>query len=561
VKEDIRVGVFICRCGTNISETVDTDELEKVAHSLPPVKFVYRGLYPCSREELMILKDAVKEHHLNRIVVVGCTPRLQEVRFKAICAETGLERSFLEIANIRENCAWVHRGEPDKATEKAKDILRMAVAKVLSARHHPIISSSITQKVLVIGGGVAGMAAAMALAYRGIQVILVEKGDRLGGVVNNLYSIYPHGQKPSEFLDNQRKEIKRHPNIKLFLKAKILQIQGKVGCRNIRLRIDGYIEDISVGAIIVATGSAELKPLTKWGYDGKRVLTALELEDVLTRDQINAKSVAFLMCGFMDQFGCSRICCLSSIKNAILIKGWHPDSEVRLIFREVLNQFHRDLKKAKSLGIELLRYTPEKPPMIKDREILVFDRLTGEEKAIPYDLLVIANPLIPDEDSKRLAELLKIKTDNHGFFIETQIKLRPGEYIQDGIFIAGAAHCPVNISEAIFQGYGTASRAAQFLAQGDIPGEHVTTTLDEDLCRRCGQCAKLCEFNAIEILKDEAGNPMVRLNPDICTGCGICAVSCPSGALSLLELNTPQIDDMLQAFLGEPSHPVNQHEI
>lgn len=560
MKEDIRVGIFICRCGTNISETVNTDEIEKEARLHPYVSFVYQGSYPCSKEELKILKDAIIKHHLNRIVVLGCTPRLQEIRFKAICYETGLARTFLELANIRENCAWVHRREPDKATDKAKDILKMAVAKVLAARPHPIVSYPITQKVLVIGGGVAGMAAAIALAYRGIPAILVEKRDRLGGLVNDFYSIYPNGQKSSEFLDNQIREIKRHPNIELFLRAEILKVQGKAGSRNIRLRINGYIEDIAVGAIVVATGSAELKPLTKWGYDGRKTLTCLELEGLLLRDQIKAKSVAILMCGFMDQFGCSRICCLSSIKNAILIKVRYPETEVHLIFREILTQYQRDLKKAKSLGVNLIRYTPVRPLAMQVGGIIVLDRLTGAEQTVPYDLLVIASPLIPHEGSKTIAGLLKIKTDNQGFLIESQIKLRPGEYIPDGIFVAGAAHWPVNISEAIFQGYSAASRAAQFLAKENLPGEHITASLDEALCRGCGQCKKLCEFNAIEILKDESGNAKAQINHDICKGCGICVVSCPSGALSLLELNDPQIDSMLQAFLGNLSSLVRHHE-
>jgi heterodisulfide reductase subunit A len=262
----------------------------------------------------------------------------------------------------------------------------------------------------------------------------------------------------------------------------------------------------------------------------------------------------------MDQFGCSRTCCLSSIKNAILIKGRYPETEVHLIFRDILTQYLRDLKKAKSLGINLIRYPPARPPAIQVGESIVFDRLTGEEKTIPYDLLVIATPLIPHGGSKRIAELLRIKTDNQGFLIENQIKLRPGEYIPDGIFVAGSAHWPVNISEAIFQGYSAASRTAQFLAEGDILGEHIIASLDEDLCRGCGYCTKLCEFNAIEILKDESGNPKAQLNPDICKGCGICVVSCPTGALSLLELNNRQIDSMLQAFLGEPSCPVGHHE-
>ena len=554
--KDVRIGVFICHCGSNIAGYLNMEELEEYAKTLPNVVFVQRNLYTCSEGGINEIKNAIKEHNLNRVVVASCTPRTHEPLFRSACAEAGLNPYLFEMVNIRDQCSWVHMQEREDATEKAKALIRMGVAKAALLEPKEPIKSEINRKALVIGGGIAGMNAAYSLANMGFEVILVEKKDRLGGMLNELNRIAPQMKDASDVLNEIREKVENHPNIKVYLNSTITDVKGFIGQYKVGVDTEEGEKEFEVGVIIVATGVEVFVPEGMYGYDGKRVITQLELERLL-KEGIDKKNIVMIQCvGSRDEKRtyCSRICCQIAVKNAILIKERSKDAKVYILYRDLQMygvENEELLREAKKKGVRFINYDVSRPPVVESDKVKVFNPLLGEEMKIRADLVVLSTPLIPPEDTEELSKLLRVPLNENGFFLEAHVKLRPLDFATDGIFMCGSSRFPANIKEAISQALGAASRASIVLFKDNITVEPIISVLvNEDACRGCGLCVALCPYGALEIRQTERGRK-VHVIEVACKGCGVCASTCYQHALTINCFRDDQILAQIDAFLAQ----------
>lgn len=554
--EEVRVGVFICHCGSNIAGYLDVEELEEYAKTLPNVVFVQRNLYTCSEGGINQIKEAIKKHNLNRVVVASCTPRTHEPLFKNACAEAGLNPYLFEMVNIRDQCSWVHMQERERATEKAKVLIKMGVAKAVLLEPKEPIASEINRKALVIGGGIAGMNASVCLANMGFEVILVEKKDRLGGMLNNLSRLAPDMRDAEDVLNEIKKKVEDHPKIKVFLESTISEVKGFIGQYRIKINTPSDVKEFTVATIIVATGAEVFIPEGMYGYDGKKVITQLELERLL-KDGISSdiKDVVMIQCvGSRSEIRsyCSRICCQIAVKNALLIKEQNRSAKVYVLYRDIQMygvENEQLLREAKKKGVRFINYDPSDPPKVEDGKVRVFSPLLGEEMELRADLVVLSTPLIPERSAEELSKLLRVPLNENGFFLEAHVKLRPLDFATDGIFLCGSARFPANIKESIAQALGAASRASIVLLKENITVEPIVSVLvNEDACRGCGLCVALCPYGALEIRHTEKGRK-VHVIEVACKGCGVCASTCYQHALTINSFRDDQILAQINAFL------------
>ena len=568
VVEEPRIGVFICHCGLNIGGVVNVKEVVEHARSLPNVVVAKDHLYMCSAGGLEMIKEAIREHRLNRVVVASCTPRTHEPLFRQICAEAGLNPYLFEMVNIREHCSWVHMREPEKATEKAKDLVRMAVAKARLLKPQEEISIPVRPSCLVIGGGISGMTASLSLAKQGFKVYLVEREEELGGLLRKLDRLYPGGKRASELLRELIDRVKNEENIEILTSTVVEDVRGFVGDFKVRLRRPGGLEEeIEVGTIIVATGAEELKPKGLYGYGELRnVVTQLELEEMLREGRLGRpKAVAFILCvGAREAEGprtyCGRICCMTALKNAVRIKEEVPEAEVYVIYRDIQAygiEYEELYTRARELGVRFIQYTPRKPPEVSEAdgrlEISVFSPLLGLDVKLRCDLVVLSTPLVSREDAEELSKLLKVPLGPDGFFLEVHPKLRPVEFASDGIFLCGTAHGPKPIEECVAQARAAAAKAAILMGTGEVRVEAITARVNEAKCARCGICEALCPFGAPKL----AGRAF-QIVEALCKGCGVCAASCPELAIEMGHFEREQILAQIRACLeGEvmPERP------
>ena len=555
-KDEIRIGVFICHCGSNIAGYLNMEELEEYAKTLPNVTFVQRNLYTCSEGGINEIKNAIKEHNLNRVVVASCTPRTHEPLFRNACAEAGLNPYLFEMVNIRDQCSWVHMREGESATEKAKALIKMGVAKAgLLEPKEPIISE-VNRRALVIGGGIAGMNAASSLSRMGFEVILVEKKDKLGGMLNELNRIAPDMKDASSFLKEIVQSVEKDPNIKIFLNSTLKGVKGFIGKYNIQINTDLETKEFDVGVIIVATGAQVFVPEGLYGYDGKRVITQLELEKVL-RDGLNSnvRNVVMIQCvgsRTEKRSYCSRICCQTAVKNAILIKEKDKKINVYILYRDIQMYGVENealLRKAKEKGVRFINYDPSNPPKVEENKVKVYNPLLGKEMELKADLVVLSTPLIPNDDMEEVSKLLRVPLNENGFFLEAHVKLRPLDFATDGIFLCGSARFPANIKETIAQALGAVSRASIILLRGSVTVEPIISVLvNEDACRGCGLCVALCPYGALEIRHTDKGRK-VHIIDVACKGCGVCASTCYQHALTINSFTDEQIMAQVNVYL------------
>jgi heterodisulfide reductase subunit A len=555
--QDIRIGVFICHCGSNIAGYLDMEALEAYAKGLPNVAFVQRNLYTCSEGGINEIKRGIREQNLNRVVVASCTPRTHEPLFRSSCAEAGLNPYLFEMVNIRDQCSWVHMQEHDDGTNKAKDLIRMGVAKAaLLAPQEPIISE-VNQRALIIGGGIAGMTAALSLANRGYEVVLVEREKVLGGMLHRLHLLGPSMAEAGNLVARRTQEVVAHPKITLFTGAKVTQVQGFIGKYNVDLETEGGAKKIDFGVIVVATGARSLVPEGLYGYDGRRVITQLELEAALKKGlDSSVCNVVMIQCvGARNEERpyCSRICCQTAVKNALLIRESRPEARVSILYRDmqmygVENEaMYRD---SKVKGIRYINYDPANPPKVEGDHVRVFHALLGRDLDLPADLVVLSTPMVSQEGAEGTSQLLRVPIDENGFFLEGHVKLKPLDFATDGVYLCGSARFPANVREAVAQGLGAASRASIPLSKGSIVVEPIISVLaDEDACRGCGLCVALCPYGALEIRKTEKGRK-VHVIDVACKGCGVCAATCYQHALSINSFTDQQIEAQLNAFLS-----------
>jgi heterodisulfide reductase subunit A len=545
---ELRIGVFVCHCGVNIGGIVDVPEVVQYAMELDNVVYSEENLYTCSSDGLNKLKEGIIEHNLNRVVVASCTPRTHEPLFQSACEEAGLNNYLFEMANIRDQCSWVHMHQPEAATEKAKDLVGMAVAKarLLEPQEEPEIEIKPTS--LVIGGGISGMTAALSLAEQGFEVHIIEKEGELGGMLLNLGKLFPSNRNSRELIHEIIERVSNEPNIQIHTGTEIREVKGFIGDFDVKLVTQGEPEELSVGTIIVATGAELYEPEGLYGYGQiDRIVTQLQLEESLHKQDLEyAKTIVMIQCvgSRCDAHPyCSRICCSEALKNALLLKKSDPGREVYILYRDLqtYGTHYSDMEwDAKKSNVKLIKYDKGRPPEVSIDEAIkvhLYSPLIEDHLDIDADLLVLSTPLIPAHDTKKLSQLLKVPLNSDGFFMEAHVKLRPLDFATDGIYVCGTAHSPKEVGESISQALGAASRAAIPMARQKIKTPAITSVVDEDRCSGCGTCIELCPYNAIT--KNDEG--IAEVTSAICKGCGVCSASCPERAITMKHFTNEEL--------------------
>ncbi|HUV01969.1 MAG TPA: CoB--CoM heterodisulfide reductase iron-sulfur subunit A family protein [Desulfobacteria bacterium] len=553
--DEIRVGVFICHCGSNIGGVVDVPAVTEYAKTLPNVVYAERNLYTCSSDGIDSIKRAIQEHNLNRVVVAACTPRTHEPLFRKACEDAGLNKYIFEFANIRDHCSWIHMREPEKATEKAKDLVRMAVAKASLLEPQEEKKVSVEPKTLVIGGGISGMTAALNLARQGFDVHIVEKERDLGGMARQLYKLYPTFVDALEFVNALVKEVEAEERITIWTSTTVKEVEGYVGNFKATITIGGEDEVLKVGTIIVAIGAAEFKPDGFYDYDGSRVITQLELEARLRAceeagdfSELGGKRIVMIQCvgarGRKFSY-CSKICCTTALKNALVIKEKVPDAEIYVLHRgiNVYGEYEYLLIEARESGIRFVKFGLENEPNVEGTSVTVYHENIRKELELEADLVVLSTPLISTPEYEQLSKMLKVPLGLDGFFYEAHVKLRPLDFATDGIYVCGTAHGPRDIPESIAQALGASSRASIPMARGFVVPEAITPVVDETACVKCGICVDKCPYSALRLDDDK-----LEVIDALCKGCGTCVAACPTGALDQRHFRNKEVEAQIKTF-------------
>lgn len=645
MEEELRVGCYICHCGLNIAGVIDVEKVAEATGKLPGVVVARHYVYMCSEPGQKIIKKDIKDYDLNRVVVASCSPQMHESTFRSVVEEAGLNRYLFEMANLREQCSWAHTNNPEKATEKAKDILRMAVAKVRLLQPLEKREVQVKPATLIVGGGVTGIQAALELANRGFSTYLVEKSPYLGGRVAQLNRVILTNDRASEILKPMLNALTGNPKIEVFTNTEIDEVGGYIGNFEIKLKIKPrfvnqncnlcgkcievcpievpdefnfglnnrkaiYIpyneavpriltideanctrcgecikvcgqnaisldskpqnKNITVGTIILATGYDPYLPQGEYGFgEHEDVITQFQLERMLSKNgptngrlvkpsngQV-PKNVVFILCvgsrNPQRQY-CSRVCCSVALKNAMLIKKDYPETQVSILYRDI-RSFGKGQEElygeARLAGINFFKYTPDNPPKVSrpdnsQIQVEVYDPILGMTIEIPTDLLVLAEAMTPRKDSAELGSKMGVTRTPDGFFREAHPKLRPLDTNSEGIYLAGAAQFPKDITECIVQACGAASRASIPMSKGKVDVEPIVASVNQDLCIECGTCQNICPYGAIK--KGENGKAQVT--EILCKGCGACAASCPARAITIFHFTDEQILAQSLAALG-----------
>jgi len=552
-----RIGVFLCRCGNNIGGVIDISSLAEDIKSISGVVYVEDNYYSCSEEGLTSIKREIIEQKLNRVVVAACTPRTHEWLFQKACEEAGLNKYLFEFVNIREQCSWIHSTEKKKANEKAKALIEMGISKTGFLKPMEDIKGSVIPSILIVGGGIAGITAALNLANQGIKVYVIEKNEKLGGLLNNINKVYQNDNSILEFIENKIAEISGNKNITVYLKSTINEVSGYTGNFEITIQNKDKQKKIRAGGIIVATGARELQPFGLYRYNEiEGVVTQLELEDLQKRDDFDAKDVVMINCvgarGKENTY-CGKFCCITSLKNALYIKERSPETNVFILYRDMMavgKELEIYYKKSRAQGIHFIKYSPEKPPEIqgikKITGVKVYNEFTGKEITLPADWVILTTPLIPGEDNKDLSQKLKVPLMSDGFFLEAHQKLRPVEFANDGIYLCGTARYPANITDSVTQAYAAASKASIPIERGFVEVPAFTAICNEILCSGCGNCIAVCPFEAIDFEETQNGRQKTKIIEIKCRSCGLCVSVCPNGALQQNGFSDKQLLSMIE---------------
>jgi len=566
--EEPRVGVFVCHCGMNIAGFLNVPEVVEYAKTLPNVVYAENNLYTCSNDTQEKIKEKISEHGLNRVVVASCTPRTHEPLFRATLRDAGLNQYLFEMANIRDQCSWVHMHEYDKATVKAKDLVRMATAKARLLEPLQTRSVPVKKAALVIGAGVAGMTAALELADQGFDVFLVEREKEIGGHLRNIHYLIT-GTKLHDEFRSLVVRVKENNMIKLFTQAKIEMIEGSVGDFKTRIITNGVTRELEHGAVIVATGAREYEPKEYLFGDNERVITQLELErrlvtveDFFTAPGKGLGTIVMIQCvGSRDEEHpyCSRLCCTEAVKNALKIKEVSPNTTVYILYRDMRTYGFREhyYTLARQKGVVFIRYDKDSKPVVsEDRKKLNIDVVDQTLKipiSISADLLVLSTGIVADKDNNSIAQFLKIPLNSDGFFLEAHMKLRPVDFATDGVFLAGLAHSPKRIEESIIQAQAAAGRAATVLSKDEIEFEGNISFVVHENCDGCAYCVDTCPYKAITLLEyvwQDSVKKTVEVNESACKGCGCCMATCPKKGIFVKGFKLEQITAQVNAALG-----------
>ena len=554
--QEPRIGVFVCDCGINISGTVDVPKVVDYAKTLPNVVWTEEGKYTCSADFQEKIKQRIREQNLNRVVVASCTPRTHEPLFQSTIREAGLNQFLFEMANIRDQCSWIHMHEPEKATEKSMDLVRMAVAKARLLEPLTQSKLGVLHSAVVVGGGLAGMTAALDMANQGFPVHLIERTGELGGNLKNIKH-EEGGMQPSKFMDSIVAKVRENDKITVHLETDVKDVSGFVG--NFKVKTSKG-DELEAGAIVVAVGGNQYKPKEfLYGQDPK-VVTQWELEEKLLKGPLHAKTVAMIQCvGSRNKEApyCSRVCCTEAVKNAINIKKMSPSTDVYILHKDIRTYGFREdyYTEAGKLGVKFVRFPENEDPKVEKHwlgvSVLVKDVMLGEELKLHTDLVVLSAGIRPNHDNEELAKLLKVPLSKDGYFLEAHMKLRPVDFATNGIFQAGLAHWPKFMDETIAQASGAAARAMTIISKEFLATEGVIAVVNEMVCNGCGICEPVCEYKAITIVKDEANPDKLKaiVNEGLCKGCGTCVAACPSGAMEQKGFKNEQMIAVIDAAL------------
>ncbi len=555
--EETRMGVFVCNCGINIGAVVDVHAVAEYAKTLPNVTYVQENLFSCSQDAQDQLAEMIREHNLNRVVVAACSPRTHEPLFQETMSNAGINKHLFEMANIRDQDSWVHSADHDAATEKAKDLVAMGVAKAnLRVALEPI-EVPCTKSAMVLGGGPAGMTAALNIADQGFKVYLVEKKDVLGGHARKMRKTF-QGDPVKPFLDNLVKRANDHENIEVHLGAELKDVSGFVGNFHTDLTTGASFDH---GTVIVAVGADSTKVKEYLYGENPNVMKWFDLDKKIEEDPDSIKkancAVAIHCVGSRepDMPYCSKICCAHAIQSAIDLKELNPDLDVYMLYRDIRTYGRlEDLyRKARSIGIIFIRYDLDSKPKVEEvggkLQVTVTDPLLGRPIVVSPDFITLYTAIAP-KGTEELANMLKVTLNQEKFFLEAHMKLRPVEFSTDGMFMCGLAHYPKPLDECIAQAQAAASRAVTVLSKDKVIIEPIVAAfVDKEACRGCGLCVALCPYGAIDIEETPDGRK-AKLISASCKGCGICAATCYRHAISINAFNDTQIEAQMHAFLN-----------
>ena len=550
-----RIGVWVCHCGINIGSVVDVPAVAEYAKGLPNVVLSEQSQYACAQDCLEAISRAITEQDLNRVVVASCTPRTHEPLFREACRDGGLNKYLFNMANIRDQCSWIHMHAQAAATEKAKDLLRMSIAK--AALLEPLVGSEIpvTKVAAVIGGGITGMTAALDIAAQGIPVHLIEREKELGGF-SLKFRHKEDGKEVGDFLKEIIAKVEKCPKITVHKGVTVKDIPGFVG--NFRVILDKGSE-IQVGAVLFATGAKQYVP-TEYGYgSNKSVMTLIEAEKALSDGSFKGKNVAFIQCvgSRSDTVKyCSRVCCAGALRTAIQIKMKDPTASVSIVHKDIRTYGFREelYNMASKLGVKFLRYcVDDKLPDFSGSVVKAYDSILNQDVELPVDTLVLSAGIAPmREEKEELAKMVKVPISKDGFFFEAHQKLRPVDFATEGVYVAGTAHWPKFMDECIAQGSGAAARMLTSISKDKLISEGIVAVSNPDVCDGCGVCVGCCDYNAINIV-EENGRLRSNVNPGLCKGCGSCVASCPAGAMEQRGFRNKQIIAEIDALFNLPA--------
>ena len=554
--EEPRIGVFICHCGRNIVSVVDVEKVVDAVAQEPDVIFATHTLFTCSDTSLVNIRDTIRDKRLNRIVVASCTPRTHEPIFRDTLREAGLNQYLFEMANIRDQCSWVHSNVPEKATQKAVELAKMSVARARRLVPLQTSYSTVVQNGLVIGGGMSGMTAALALAEQGFKTHLIERSNKLGGNYLNLHYTLEH-EDVEGFLTGLISRVKNNHNIVLHMNSEVKNIAGFVGNFEVALNENKKETTVPCGAIVVATGANPANTKDFQYGQSANIMTQNELEKALQSGNIYPSFRTIVMIERagsrnLERRYCRRICCSMTIKNALKLKKQNPNANIIVFYRDIRTYGFREkyYKEAREAGVIFMRYEKENPPVISGRHDLVTLKSPDfpEPIEIEADAIVLSTGVDPPQDNRELADMLKVPLNGDGFYVEAHLKLRPVEFATEGIFLCGLAHSPKLTDENISQARATASRAATILSKTQLVVGGQVSSVDQEKCISCMTCVRACPYHAPLVHVDNKAEIVAAA----CMGCGICAAECPAHAIQLRNFESNHFQDMMEALLLEP---------
>ncbi len=558
--DEVRIGVFVCHCGINISSVVDCPEVAEDAGGMENVTYYTENLYSCSQDAQEQIKNTIKEKKLNRVVIAACSPRTHEPLFQETLKDAGLNRNLFEMVNIRDQCSWVHANEPEEATAKSKDLVRMAVSKAAHIQPLPEQTVPVTPKAVVLGGGVAGMTAALSLADQGFDSVIVEKSAKIGGNLQNLKNTLA-GDEVAGYLKTLTDNVKKSKRIDVITDGRLAQTSGFVG--NFASVIESgkgtKKKELTVdhGVIVVATGGHEHRPDKYLLGKSKKVLTQQELEKQLAGRAKNRApdSIVMIQCAGSrgdDLNYCSKVCCNHAIKNILKIKEINPASQIIVLYRDMRTYGYAEdaYLEARKKGVIFIPYEVDRKPEVSQKsgkvQVDFFDSIMQEEVSFNPDLVALSVGVVPDGTAE-LSKMLKLPVTANGFFLEAHVKLRPVELAVEGVYVCGLAHGPKPVDETIVQAQAAAAKAAIPLVKGYVKVDPIVSSVEKDACIGCGICVSLCPYGAIQMIKVDKKRKAETISAS-CKACGICASHCPTFAISMGGFTNEQLVSQIEAF-------------